>query len=447
MNYALRIRGGAPLRGRAKLPADLTVAECALMFAALGEGESRLRASPRCEQLEVARAAWSELGVHSEWDGDDVLVRGVGLRGLSAPRGALECGRSSQLLAQLAAVVSAQAFGTRLTVHPTLAQLPSEHTVGLLRARGAHIAAKGGEDERLTPPIAIAPLVPPEHLLGIDATLPLADRDAKLAALVSGLYASAPTTISEPHLSADHTERMFVALGLPLRRIGSVISLEPVAGLPALGAVDLPGSSAVAGHLACLTQLLPGSEVQLSNVAVNPSESGTLDLLRSWSGSALAITPSGDAALREPIAELRLRSAAVRGGVVDIELLARAGETLPALAALGLAALRGVRMCDLNWLAGRHAANLSALGPVFAAFGVEIERGHGELFIARRTEPLRSGRPVNAQDNPELALLACTLALATPGETVVEHAAAALAAVHPGFVPTARQLGASIEFA
>lgn len=452
MSSALRIEGGRALRGDTALPADLAVTEVALLFAVLADGSSRLQNVPRCQVLDDALALWSELGADCRRDGDDVVVEGRGLAGLRAPRGALACGHSSQLLAQAAAVLSAQAFGTRLTVHPSVARRSVEHVVGVLRARGANIAAQSGQGEQLIAPISVAPLVPPEHLLGLDATLPRADRDAKVAALISGLFASAATTVSEPQLSADHVERMAVALALPLRRIGSVVSFDAGGwsprSMPALGSVSLPGSAALAAHFACALQLMAAGQLALRGVLMNPSRSGMLDLLRSWSGgAALTIVPTGDAALREPIADLAVRPAAIRGGVVGGELLPRAGSALPALAALGLAARRGVRLCDLQWLSGDEAAALYKLAPMLSAFGADIARGDDELLVKRAAGAPSAPRRVDAGDDPELALLACTLALATPGETVVEHAATALSAVHPGFIETARLLGAAIDFA
>ena len=452
MSSAIRIEGGRPLHGDSTLPADLEVTEVALLFAVLARGSSRLRNAPRCQVLDDALAVWSELGADCRREGEDIVVEGRGLGGLRAPRGALACGRSSQLLAQVAAVLSAQAFGTRLSVHPSAAGRSVEHVVGVLRARGAHIAAQSGQGERLIAPIAVAPLVPPEQLFGLDASLPRADRDAKAAALISGLFAAAATTVSEPQLSADHVERMAVALGLPLRRIGSVVSFDgggwSARSIPALGAVSLPGSVALAAHFACALQLMAAGQLALRGVLLNPSRSGMLDLLRSWSGgAALTIVPTGDAALREPIADLAVRPAAVRGGVVGGELLPRAGSSLPALAALGLAARRGVRLCDLQWLSADEAAALHKLEPMLSAFGAEVARSDGELLVKRAATAPRSPRCVDAGDDPELSLLACTLALATPGETVVEHAATALSAVHPGFIETARLFGVAIDFA
>jgi 3-phosphoshikimate 1-carboxyvinyltransferase len=212
--------------------------------------------------------------------------------------------------------------------------------------------------------------------------------------------------------------------------------------------VPLPGSAALAAHFACALQLMAAGSLALRGVLMNPSRSGALDLLRSWSGgAALMIVPTGDAALREPIADLHVRPAAVRGGVVGGELLPRADTALPALAALGLAARRGVRLCDLQWLSGDDAAALHKLEPMLRAFGAEVALSDGELFVKRAASAPSAPRCIDAGDDPQLALLACTLALATPGETVVEHAATALSAVHPGFIGTARLLGAAVDLA
>ena len=220
---ALRIHGGVPLRGAVHLGQDPHVLECVLALAALADGRSVLQGVSACDQVTAALAAWSALGVRSGLDGETLWIEGVGLRGLRAPTGALDSARSSRLLAQLAAVISAQAFGTRVTcsARPHVDQL-----VGVLRARGAQIAATGSEGEGLYPPLAIAPLLASERLSPIDASLPLADPCTKDALLLSGLYAGGPTTLSEPQVSPDHMERLFVALGLPLRRIGSVVALD-----------------------------------------------------------------------------------------------------------------------------------------------------------------------------------------------------------------------------
>jgi 3-phosphoshikimate 1-carboxyvinyltransferase len=254
-------------------------------------------------------------------------------------------------------------------------------------------------------------------------------------------------------VSADHTERLFVALGLPLRRIGSVVAFDPTGWdrrLPPLGEIALPGSATIAAYLAAVAQTIAGSDVTLRGVGLNPGRSGLLDLLRMW-GGAIAIEPHGDAALREPIGDVRIAPAAIsggrlRGGVVDGELLVRARDEVAALALLGAFSQRGAQLYDLAWLGADSDPQWLALDPVLRAFGANLERSEGAWRIARAAdETLRPAR-VDSGADPRVSLAACALALATPGLSVVEHAAQALRAVHPGFVETARALGADIDF-
>ena len=199
--------------------------------------------------------------------------------------------------------------------------------------------------------------------------------------------------------------------------------------------------------LAALVQALPGSDITLHDVSVNPAQSGVLDVLRSW-GGAVTWNPRGDAALREPVADVRIRPVAVRGGVVDADLLLRSGEAVPALWLIGTQSRRGVRLCDLNVIAPQQPdPSWSRLDEMFSAFGVTVDRGPNELFIPPCALAASGARRQwDARGDPLAALTACTLALATPGETVVQHALFALTALYPGFIRAAQELGASIEY-
>jgi 3-phosphoshikimate 1-carboxyvinyltransferase len=403
---ALLIRGGLPLRGDVRLGPDQAILETTLAVAALARGSSQLQGVTATPQLQAALAAWQQLGVSAQLKGDRLNVQGPGLDALSAPTGAIECGTSPRLLAQLSGVLCAQQFGTQLGA---AGDTPVDHWIEVLRARGAHIAARTGKGERLYSPVSVAPLVASERLHALDASLPFSDAVGKDAILINALFAAGPTLLSEPHVSSDHLERALVEVGLPLRRIGSVVSLDTPAWnreLVGLGELRIPGSAAQAAMLAALVQALPGSDVTLRGVSVNPSQSGVLDVLRSW-GAPVTWSPLGDAALREPIADLRVQSAAVRGGVVDADLLLRSGEAVLALWLIGTQSRRGVRLCDLDVVGRQHW---------------------------------------NAQGDPLVALAACSLALATPGETVVQEALFALTALYPGFIRAVQELGASIEY-
>jgi len=459
---ALLIRGGLPLRGAVRLGPDQAILETTLAVAALARGRSELHGVVATTQLQAALAAWQQLGVRAQLAGDHVIVQGPGIDALSAPTSAIDCGMSPRLLAQIAGVLCGQQFGTQLRA---AGRTPVGHWVEVLRARGAHIAARGASDAlsqgvfatlggvgeargsadegHMYPPINVAPLLASERLHALDASLPFCDAVGKDAILLNALFASGPTVLSEPHVSSDHLERALVEVHLPLRRIGSVVSLDTPAWnreLPGLGELHIPGSAAQAAMLAALVQALPGSDITLTGVSVNPSQSGVLDLLRSW-GAPITWTPRGDAALREPVADVRIRPAAVRGGVVDADLLLRSGDAVPALWLIGTQSRRGVRLCDLNVVEAQPPDGL------LSAFGVAADRAPNELFIPPcALEPTGVRRSWDARGDALLALAACTLALATRGETVVQHALFALSALYPGFIRAAQELGASIEY-
>jgi 3-phosphoshikimate 1-carboxyvinyltransferase len=445
---ALLIHGGKPLRGDVRLGPDQAILETTLAIAALARGSSRLLGVISNPQLEAALAAWRQLGVDAQLQADQISVLGPGLDALSAPTAAIECGRSPRLLAQLAGVLCGQQFGTQLRA---AVDIPVEHWVEVLRARGAHIGARGGADAaRLLPPVSVAPLLASERLHALDASLPFSDAVGKDAILLNALFAAGPTVLSEPQVSSDHLERALVEVGLPLRRIGSVVSLDTPAWsreLPGLGDLRIPGSAAQAAMLAGLAQALPGSDITLRGVSANPAQGGVLDLLRSW-GAPVTWNPLGDTALREPVADLRIQSAAVRGGVVDADLLLRSGEAVPALWLIGTQSRRGVRLCDLNVFSPQQGdPGWSSLDALFAAFGVAVDRGPNELFIPPcALSAAGARRECDAKDDPLGALAACTLALATPGATVVQHALLALTSLYPGFIRAAQELGAAIEY-
>ncbi|HTU59398.1 MAG TPA: hypothetical protein VMF89_13205, partial [Polyangiales bacterium] len=266
---ALLIRGGAPLRGDVRVGPDQAILETTLAVAALARGSSQLHGVIATPQLEVALAAWRQLGVRGQLDDDRLSVESPGLDALSAPTGAIECGMSARLLAQLSGVLCAQQFGTQLRA---AANVRVDHWIEVLRARGAHIASRsgipaagsgaaraaqrgasphgavydavlGGEDSvrslgegpahggaveaapggdaaLLYPPVSVAPLLASERLQALDASLPFSDAVGKDAILLNALFAAGPTVLSEPHVSSDHLERAFVEVGLPLRRIG-----------------------------------------------------------------------------------------------------------------------------------------------------------------------------------------------------------------------------------
>ena len=443
---SLRIHGGRPLSGTATVPPDLEVLERALVVAGLAEGTSQLSAAPSHSRLAALAAALRAMGVELRWADDGLHVRGVGLHGLRMPSGALDCGLSFTSVGLVAGLLSAQPFGTRITAHAALATRSVDHIVGPLRARGAHIAGRSQSPHAApTLPISVAPLVEGERLHALDCSLPVPDAVAKSAILVSALFAAGSTTITEPLVSADHMERLLVALGLPLRRIGAVVNFDPAdwdTKIPPLGRVAAPGCVTCAAFACVAALLLPASRVALRGPGLNPSRTGFFDVLRMW-GADVQVLPRGDTATREPYADIIVKHSAVRGGMLGGETLLRSREELGALAVLGQAAPREVQLFDLEHAAPAGDPHATELEGLLRAFGISARRVPGALCVGQGK--VGAGAVVDAKHDPALAMTAIVLGLTTPGETVVEDAASAVEQAHPGFLDMLRELGAEIE--
>jgi 3-phosphoshikimate 1-carboxyvinyltransferase len=444
VHTSVAIEGGRPLRGAVELPPDREVGHRALVIGALADGESRLAAKIGGRQLMATVDALRKLGADVEVGPGAASIQGRGLDGLRLPDGALDCGGSYTTLALLTGVLAGQRFGTRLLLDRGCAAGRLEHLVGALRARGAHVAASGAQGERLHPPIAIAPLLPEEPLRGLSCELPEPDANAKSALLISGLFAQGPTSLSEPLLSADHTERLFSALQVPVRRLGSMAGFDPEQWdrrLPAFGPWSLPGDPTAAALVAAAAASIEGSRVALRDTGWNPTRTGFFDALRLLGGRLLVIA-KGDCAGHEPIAELQVRHHAVRGGAMGGEIALRAGDALPALLLIGARSARGVRIMEGEAFARPDDAVWQQLAELARSFGVPCQAEGASLAI--EPSPRLRGAAVDAREDHRLALTAVIFGLAAEGATRVDNATC-LSDHFPGLLSRLRELGAQLE--
>jgi len=456
----LRVRGGAPLRGRAALPADMAVAQRALAVAALCSHATRI--AERLPEGDAMIGVLRALGVTIAHGAEGTHVSGVGLRGLTAPAGALDAGTSATAFAITTGLLCAQRFGTRVLLE-TAGESPAPAIAAALRARGAMIAegnlqAPGPGGSKRTS-LAVAPLVDDEALRELERALAAPNEHVKTALLFSGLFATGPTTVSEPLLSADHTERWLSAAGAPIRRLGSVAGFDPsehdgalsFSSAP-LGAdgervLRLPGDTTFASLIALVASVVGGSEVRLENVGWNATRTGVLDALR-LSGARITATSHGDGSGKErsghePVAEARVTPARLRGGPIDGELLVRAGSAAPLLAVIGACSARGATLHDAAFYPELQPQPWPRLAAALGAFGVAA----GVLADqSLRIEPAAEIVPArfDALGSPALGLLALALALLAKGESLLEGMPV-LDEQWPGLVGVLAQLGARIE--
>lgn len=439
------VRPGGPLRGRARVPGDKSIGHRALLFGAFAEGRSIVRGLSGGLDNASTAAAMAKMGARYEMSGDTAQIDGVGLDGLRMPDGALDCGNSGTTMRLLAGVLAAQKFGTRLIGDASLMRRPMRRVVEPLRARGAHIAGvRGAKEGEHYPPLSVAPLLEGEKLTGIEVRTEVASAQVKSALLLSGLWADGPTAVAEPTLSRDHTERMLVALGAPLEAFGAMAVLDVTRWekrrFPAFEWA-VPGDLSSAAFLIAAAAMVPGSEIELQGVGVNPTRTGVLDAMRSMR-ARVDLLPRGDAAGNEPIATIAARHGSLAPTRIGGELIARMIDEVPIFAALATSAHGRTEVRDAEELRVKESDRLKTMADILRAFGGDVIELSDGLTI-------HGGRPLHAahvesHGDHRIAMSAVILGLVAEGETRVDDVDC-VDTSFPGFAALLRSLGADVR--
>lgn len=306
-----------------RVPGDKSLSHRAVLFAALAEGSSALSGLSASRDVRSTMRCVRALGATMEAEGDGWAVTGWGEAGWQEPEDVLDCGNSGTTIRLLAGVLASSSEGFAvLTGDEALRRRPMARVVEPLTRMGARISGRDGG--------RYAPLaVQGTRLRGVDYTLPMASAQVKTCLLLAGLSAHGGTTIEEPSLSRDHTERMLQALGVRLERAGTVLRLPGPARLPGFR-FHVPGDPSSAAFLVAAAVLTPGSRVAVRDISLNPGRIGFFQLLQRM-GADLRMTvrreelgePVGDVeAAYSPLTGLEVGPDDIPGAIDEIPLLA-----------------------------------------------------------------------------------------------------------------------------
>lgn len=433
----------APLRGELRVPGDKSIGHRALLLAGLAAGKVRIRGISGGEDNLRSRRALEALGVTVvEVAPGELEVGGRGLDGLTSPAGELDCGNSGTTMRLLCGLLAPRYFSSRLVGDRYLSRRPMRRVIEPLERMGARIGGGGGEHAaEVYAPLTIAALDAGARLRGIHYRSPMASAQVKSAVLLAGLLAEGSTTVSEPALSRDHTERMLTFLGAPLERHGLEVTVAAVGWARRLEPRDLevPGDLSSAAFLLGAAALVPGSQVTLRGVGSNPTRTGFIDALRAMEG-AVEISPAVEKA-GEPIADLTARASSLRGTEISGELTVRAIDELPLLAALAAHAGGTTVIAGAAELRVKESDRVQATAAMLRAFGVDVEERPDGLRIAGGGA--RAG-VVESHGDHRIAMAGAVCALAAPGRTVIRDVDN-VATSFPGFASALAQLGADVE--
>jgi 3-phosphoshikimate 1-carboxyvinyltransferase len=424
---------GAPLRGEISVPGDKSVSHRAVMLAALAEGRSRITGFLEGEDTRATAAIFQRLGLRIDAEGAQRIVHGVGLHGLRAADSALDCGNAGTGMRLLAGLLAGQAFASELVGDASLSKRPMNRVIDPLRRMGARIdAAPGG-----LPPLRIHAN---NVLQGIDFETPVASAQVKSAVLLAGLYARGETRVREPHPTRDYTERMLSAFGWPIVFGPGWARLEGGHRLRATD-VDVPADFSSAAFFLVAASVVPGSDLLLRRVGMNPRRTGLLAALRLMGADIGEENPGEQGG--EPVADLRVRHARLRGIEVPEALVPDMIDEFPALfTAAALAEGRSV-VRGAAELRVKESDRIAVMSAGLRALGARIdETSDGAVIEGGRL----TGGSADSHGDHRIAMSLAIAAQRASGEVRIGDCAN-VATSFPGFIELATSAGFGLRLA
>lgn len=418
---------GQALHGDVRVPGDKSVSHRALMLGALADGTSHIRGFLEGEDTRATAAVLQQLGARIETLGEgERVVHGVGLHGLRGTSQALDCGNAGTGMRLLAGLLAGQAFDSTLVGDESLSRRPMRRVTEPLALMGAQIDTQDG-----LPPLLVRGSRP---LRGIHYTLPVASAQVKSALLLAGLYAQGETEVIEPHPTRDYTERMLAAFGWPIEFSPGRARLSGGHALRATD-VDVPADFSSAAFFLVAASIVPGSQLRLKSVGLNPRRTGLLEALRLM-GADIRVENEHESG-GEPVGDLVVTHAPLHGIELPESLVPDMIDEFPALfiaaaAAEGRTVVRGAAELRV-----KESDRIASMAKGLLALGVAIQETPDGAVIDGGA---LAGGSIESHGDHRIAMSFAVAGLVAQAPVVIQDCAN-VATSFPGFVSLANGCG------
>ncbi|MDN2661099.1 bifunctional prephenate dehydrogenase/3-phosphoshikimate 1-carboxyvinyltransferase [Neptunomonas sp. CHC150] len=431
-HVTFRVRKAMAIQGNTRVPGDKSISHRAVIMGALAEGVTLIRGFLESEDSLATLQAFRDMGVVIEGPHQgQVKIYGVGLHGLCPPPGDLYLGSSDISMRLLSAILAAQEFDSCLLGDDLLMTKPMVRITQALRMMGAQVdTADGG-----VPPVNIYAV---ESLQGIDCTMQVPSAQVKSGLLLAGLYAQGKTTITEPVMTRDHTERMLQHFGVDVQRNGLTVSINPGQTLKAAD-FNVPGDMSCAAFFIVAAAISFNSDVVIEQVGINPGRSGLIDILRLM-GADIDCTNAADLN-GEPVVDIHVKYAPLQGIAIPAECLSAFSDELPlvfvaAACAQGESLLKGAAE-----LRGKEQNRVQAMTDGLRKMGIVIDNKNGQISI---TGGEFIGAKVDSFGDPRIAMALSIAGSQAHGDVLItgcDHVASSF----PDFVEIAQKIGLRLQ--
>ena len=426
------IEPGGALSGDIRVPGDKSVSHRAVMLGSVAEGVTRVSGFLQGDDAMATLGAMRSLGVTIDGpEAGALTIHGVGLHGLQAPDAPLDLGNSGTSMRLLTGLLCGQRFATTLIGDRSLMNRPMRRVTDPLGQMGAEIVTS----DKGTAPLAIQPVT---SLTGIDYPLPMASAQVKSAVLLAGLYARGETTVTEPGITRDHTERMLQALGYPVEVDGPRVGLTGHGRLTG-GSIHVPADISSAAFFLVGAAIGAGEAVTLLDVGLNPTRTGVVEILKRM-GADLEVIPKGDGG-GEPVGDIRIQAASLEGIEIPPSLVPVAIDEFPALFIAAACARGETLLRGAEELRVKESDRIAVMATGLERLGVQVEA----LPDGIRIQGGRlGGGHVQAQGDHRVAMAFAMAGLVADGPIVIDGCAE-VDTSFPGFAGLARSAGLPIS--
>ena len=431
-NVQFRIGPGGSLSGAIRVPGDKSISHRSIILGALAKGTTQVTGFLEGDDALATLRAFRAMGVDIEGpERGRVTIHGVGMHGLQAPEAPLDLGNSGTAMRLLCGLLAGQGFEVTLIGDESLSRRPMQRVIEPLRQMGAEI----NSTPKGTAPLVIRPV---DGLRGIDYELPVASAQVKSCLLLAGMYAAGETWVTEPAPTRDHTERMLRGFGYPLLQQGPRCGVRGGGELTACD-IDVPADISSAAFFLVGASIAPGSDLILRHVGMNPTRDGVINILRLM-GADIEVSAAREVG-GEPVADLRVRSARLRGIHIPEEQVPLAIDEFPVLFIAAACAEGTTVLTGAGELRVKESDRIQVMADGLQALGVNAVPTPDGMVI--EGGPILGGR-VDSQGDHRIAMAFAMAALRAQGKIVIDDCANVTTSF-PGFVELAASIGLRVD--
>lgn len=420
------------LHGSIRVPGDKSISHRSIMFASIAEGTSLISGFLEGEDSLNTLRAFQAMGVNIEGPVDGkVRIEGVGMHGLTAPENTLDLGNSGTSMRLLAGLLAGQKFDVELSGDASLSKRPMKRVTEPLAEMGARVdTVDGGK-----PPLKINGN---QSLHGFEYRMPMASAQVKSCCLLAGLYAEGKTCVTEPAVTRDHTERMLKAFSCDVEVSGSTACVTGPAKLIAAD-IDVPADISSAAFFMVGASIAENSDLTLEHVGINPTRTGVIEILKLMGAD---ITLSNQQEIGgEPVADIRIKSATLKGTHIPESLVPLAIDEFPVLFVAAACAEGETIVTGAEELRVKESDRIQVMADGLQAIGVDARATDDGMII--QGGEIGSGR-VNSHDDHRIAMAFAMAALRASGDIQIDDCDNVNTSF-PGFAELATSCGLSIK--